>query len=57
MDYEADPATPPALLSHFGPAVDAPGSYEFLLSLEADSTAGSRKFEVKIPVQLVRALQ
>ena len=57
VNYEADPATPPALLSHFGPAVDAPGAYEFLLSLEADTPDGSRKFEVKIPVRLVRALE
>lgn len=56
VSYEITPGQQPTLISHIGRVVDAPGSYEFRLSLLAavpDETE-PHKFEYAVPVRLDR---
>jgi hypothetical protein len=56
VSYEITPGQQPTLISHIGRVVDAPGSYEFRLSLLAavPNEPEPHKFEYAVPVRLSR---
>jgi hypothetical protein len=56
VSYEITPGQQPTLISHIGRVVDAPGSYEFRLSLLASVPGDPRPhtFEYAVPVRLAR---
>ena len=53
--YEAAPRERPTLMSHFGPVVYAPGSYEFRLALTAEvvGEAAPRALDIVVPVRVL----